>query len=105
MMDTFNAAIELTKEHIVVEQAFVDGKEIQANNKTTLGLSWSDADCPGWDWKTYEFRVKRVPREVWRNHYRDDMKATHETRQEADSRADKESRLECVHYREVMEDE
>lgn len=50
-------------EKIAVMQAYADGSEIEMRNKMVSGADWVRADGPGWDWLSYDYRVRsdRVP--------------------------------------------
>lgn len=46
---------------IEVIRAHRDGKVVQARN--LRGGEWFDADSPCWDFASFEYRIKREPRE------------------------------------------
>lgn len=49
--------IEETKEAIKVMQAYVDGKEVEAQ-RPIAGSCWIRASEPRWDWFNYIYRIK-----------------------------------------------
>jgi hypothetical protein len=52
----------VTQHRIAVMQAFVDGKEIEAQCKhEPPKAEWYLCRSPGWDWDTCEYRVRREP--------------------------------------------
>lgn len=55
-----NLLIEELKRRLVIMQAYVDGKEIEARNKRCLdGCScWRVTTKLEWDWDIYDYRVK-----------------------------------------------
>jgi len=59
---------DLTAGKIRVMQAYVDGKEIQARERTLSPPDWVDFrrdDAPCWNWFASDYRVKPEPREWW----------------------------------------
>lgn len=44
--------------------AFADGADVQL--RLHDGGPWSYTGAPGWDWGTWDYRVKPSPREEWR---------------------------------------
>lgn len=67
--------IEETKKAIEVMQAYVDGKEIEVLVKSGTTTDWTNLKnfrgAPSWNWISNDYRVKRVPREIWVNEYED----------------------------------
>ena len=60
---------ERTKHTIIVQQAFVDGKIIEAKRKeSSVWETWKITVDPIWDWSTYDYRIKEVKPEI-RNWY------------------------------------
>lgn len=67
------AALPHLREQIAVMQAFLDGKPIECNWRTSPPHHWGSCDDPIWDWEDRDYRVApsplddlRVPRE-WRD--------------------------------------
>ena len=57
---------------IAVMQAAKEGKAIQSRHRPhrDIDVCWRDAPEPGWDWATYDYRIKPAePRRFWRNWY------------------------------------
>ena len=57
---------------IAVMQAAKEGKAIQSRYRPSqdIDVCWRDAPEPGWDWATYDYRIKPAePRRVWLNLY------------------------------------
>jgi hypothetical protein len=93
-----------TKAKIAVMQAYVEGEQIQAR---ALNGAWHDVDIAGWDWGTWDYRVKPEPREWWLV-----MKPSaphmfwYTTSKEASQATDHctDRSVEVIHVREVLED-
>lgn len=50
-----------TKYTIIVQQAYVDGKVIEAKRKESfIPQTWNITNNPIWDWSTYDYRIKEV---------------------------------------------
>ena len=75
----------LTKERLLVMQAYVDGKEIEYR---AVGIGpWLSAGSPIWNWVEREYRVKpEPPMEIWVNVYPDGRKFTYESLASAEDR-------------------
>jgi hypothetical protein len=52
---------EYAKEAIKVMQAFVEGKEIEYREKGRSSWAASTYDNMGFDWRAYEYRIKKEP--------------------------------------------
>ena len=54
-----------TKYTIIVQQAYVDGKVIEAKRKESfIPQTWNITNNPVWDWSTYDYRIKEVKPEI-----------------------------------------
>jgi hypothetical protein len=62
--------IEVSQKELAVMQAYVDGKEIEYRYKNSLH-QWELTPNPSWVFSTYEYRVKKEPRVIYVNEYRD----------------------------------
>lgn len=49
---------ETTKAEIEVMQDFIDGRPIQARDRT--GSAWADVEKPLWNWQYFEYRTKKI---------------------------------------------
>jgi hypothetical protein len=86
---------------IEVMQAFADGKQVEFR-RSGGNEEWDIGDRVCWDWSTFEYRVKREPREWWVNVYHGLDCIAHMTKAQADKDA-ATHRIECVHVREVID--
>ena len=74
---------------IAVMQAAKEGKAIQSRYRPSqdIDVCWRYAPEPGWDWATYDYRIKPAePRRVWLNWYPDLGRLSydwHDSREEA----------------------
>lgn len=97
-----NEEREELKRRIEVMQACLDGRPIEVRSRYRYGSNWYVAMDPNWDWTSFDYRIKREPREWWVNVYLSDC-CISKSKQEADQNASSE-RIECIHVREVLED-
>ena len=54
--------MKTTTEMIEVMQAFMHGEKIEVLKALS---GWTHTPMPGWDWATYDYRVKPEPQHVW----------------------------------------
>ena len=55
--------MKTTKEMIAVMQAFENGAEIEA--KPIVVGDWEEETEPEWDWVSFDYRIKKQPKEIW----------------------------------------
>ena len=87
---------EQTRRIIEVEQAYVDGKEIEEN----WGAGWCLSNEPSWEWQRCNYRIKPTPIEGWMNVYPGSVFKTFE---EARDRAPLSDEIKTIKVREVEE--
>ncbi len=88
-------------------QAAINGKKIQLREKIVDPDPWqSKAIYPGvtFDFCGYEYRIVQEPEEVFINIY-SWGRGAHDTKEEAETQADKSALRVAVKFREVIEDE
>mgnify|MGYP000892555230 CR=1 FL=1 len=61
--------MKTTAEKIAIMQASVEGKTIECED---CG-AWFVSPIPKWDWRNYDYRIKRVPLTVWVIEYPDGL--------------------------------
>jgi len=72
------------QEKIAVMQAFAEGENVEYRGiYSTDDYEWQDMPTPSWDWNSFEYRVKREPREWWINTYTT-RQEVHDTKEDAD---------------------
>jgi hypothetical protein len=59
------------EEQIAVMRAYADGKTVEARNRHT-NSSWYACPFPGWNWESFDYRVKTEPKVIYVNEYRTD---------------------------------
>lgn len=94
-------------EKLAVMQAAKDGKTIEFKRKLT-NSGWAVIVAPGWDWQSFEYRVKREPRTFYINEYPDNeygvIGYAYPTKESARMDAGVPPARRAVKYVEVLED-
>jgi hypothetical protein len=97
-------------EMIYVLQAHKEGERIQRQNKNSelgeLEEEWIDILTPTWDFRNYNFRVRRKPRKWWLNVYRDGYRENcvrYLSKKEAvEAVKDREDFVDCIPVQELL---
>ena len=93
------------KERTEIQQAYLDGAEIQCKTNTMILSKWGEAKTPQFEWHKTDYRVKREPVVVWVNIYSNARLCAHTTEEEALRLASvgTSARREAVKFIEVIE--
>ena len=90
---------------VAVMQAAKEGKAIQRLHRhrpdTDTDVYLEADPKPGWNWTSFDYRVKPEPRRIWVNMYCNRMGFAHASREQADANAGDVS-TECVEFVEVV---
>jgi hypothetical protein len=109
-MKSKNSRIDI--EHMCkTQQAWVDGKPIEYIQINNMDSEYEYCGYPIWNWFEYHYRVKKTPKHVWINKFRDMygnewVGRLHKSLSTALQTADKNpDYVETEHYIQVLDDE
>lgn len=94
---------EETIDHAAIMQSWINGVDLEFRNKSEKDAKWGTASAPNWDFKHFDYRVKKIPREFFINVHDNGHYYAYASQHSADAHKT-EGRVSCLRVQEVTED-